>query len=1060
MPLRPFLVIICLLLSINVNAQTTHVKKIVFQSFWWDYKNNNYPNGWANYLTDLAPRLKGMGVDAVWIPPTVKNQAYGEKGVGYAPYDHYDLGDKFQKGDATTRIGTKDDLLRMVAVLHANGIEVVQDIVPNHLIGAGSDTGGGGQDPAAPTVACTDKWKNFRYTCYKTPATDQSAADYFSREGRFPKNHQNFNPSPGGCTNLCDANADPICWQGFGPDIAYLDGAIGLSSNATTFNPDQTTYSPYNNGGIGVGNGYMRKHTREWLIWYKKQMGFDGIRIDAVKHFPNAACEDFLYNLQNSAGWANGGNNMFAVGEWVGGNTELNAWTAAMNNRSGTFDFSLRAFHASGGLRGMIYGNGAYDMGALPGAQQTTRFIDYGTNRVHRTVPFVNNHDTYRPQLNTSGDIIGWNTGDELSAHVDIREPRLAAAYAVMCAMDGNPQIFIEDVLNIANQGKRFSHLPTNTTDLPANQDIVNIMKAHGALNFKSGSYAVRSSEAYFWNMNLSNRVDDDYIIIERSAKAIIGATDNWTTDQDAWVDTDFPLGTVLQDYSGGITTTTTVQGPDAGGSTKNRVNIKTRAVGYPSFTYSTTYADHGANYHGYSIWAPVGQDLNAYSNAPIVTSQEWEMSDDLGDSHCSSLGQGGKTPDNSPNQRVVGKIFVATGSTVTYSVTLGSVGTDLTVDFYDLGGNLLHSNHGNTASIDGNFTNSTTRWITAKVRNTTSTTLGQKCWVKLTYSAPATVITSSYPAANTISIWTSNGGSSDWTDCRNWEEGLVPATCSTTILIPHAVKYMPLPPACFTGTWINNVGVSLRTKVFLQGAYNTTNGLMNDNLRVANLIPTEEPYNALNFGVIAGNGGENVVPLVFATTGNDAIVDWIFLELRSKTNSATKLYTRSALLQRDGDVVDLDGFSPVHFKTAVKDDYFVVVRHRNHLGVRTADPIVFGEAASMSDFTLSQASAYQNTLITSNSALTILTSNKFAIWSSNANVDFSIKYNGSSNDRVKILTKVGITSPNSIISGYFSEDVNMDGFVKYNGSSNDRVSVLLNLGIATPNNIILQHLE
>ena len=89
-------------------------------------------NGWANYLTELAPRLKGMGVDAIWIPPTVKNQDFGGfKGVGYAPFDHYDLGDKMQKNDATTRVGTKDELLRMIAVMHANGIEVIQDITAN-----------------------------------------------------------------------------------------------------------------------------------------------------------------------------------------------------------------------------------------------------------------------------------------------------------------------------------------------------------------------------------------------------------------------------------------------------------------------------------------------------------------------------------------------------------------------------------------------------------------------------------------------------------------------------------------------------------------------------------------------------------------------------------------------------------------------------------------------------------------------------------------------------------------------------------------------------------------
>ena len=778
-------------LPLPVNAQTTHVKKVVLQGFWWDYWNNNYPNGWANYLADLAPRLKAMGVDAVWIPPTIKNTG---QFVGYAPFDHYDLGDKFQKNSDTTRVGTKDEVLRMVAVLHANGIEVIQDIVPNHVIGAGSATGSGGIDPAAPVAPCTDQWKNFRYVSYATPAGDTTAVNYLARQGRFPKNHQNFHPNNDHNCGLCDPNTDAWCWQGFGPDACYYDNAHGLSSNAT-FNPDQATYSPYNNGGIGPNNGYMRKHTREWLVWYKKQMGFDGVRIDAVKHFPPAVSEDFLYNLQYQADWADGGDDMLSVGEWVGGKTELDNWCAAVQGRSGTFDFNLRAFDASGGLYSMIFGNGNFDMGVLPLTQQNFRYVDSSGVRIHRTVPFINNHDTYRPVTDNLGNITGWNSGQELSPHVDIREPRLAAAYAVACAIDGNPQVFFEDLFNIANTGKRWTHLPASTTDLPHNSDIANVILCHNALNFKGGVYKVRSGEAGHYNVLTGNNNDDNHIIIERSGKAIIAATDQWNTDQESWVDSDFPPGTVLMDYSGGIATTATVQGDQ-------RVNIKTRAVGYPDFTYSTTYADHGAHYHGYSVWAPVGTNLSAFTNPALPTTQEWEMDNDLGDSHCSSLRQGGRTPDNSFNPRTVGKIFAAGGSAVNYALFPGTPGTSLTVGFYDLNGNLLHTASGATDSIVGSFMNSDTRWIVMKVRNTANNTPGQKCWLKMNYNAPATVSTLSYPAASPVCIWTSNGGSNDWNDCRNWEEGKVP-TCSSTVVLPHKTDFFPAVDACFTGTLV-----------------------------------------------------------------------------------------------------------------------------------------------------------------------------------------------------------------------------------------------------------------
>ena len=125
------------MLSFTSIAQTNNPRRqIVVQGFWWDYYNSNYNQGWANYLTEMAPRLKALGIDAIWIPPSIKNSV--SNSVGYAPFDHYDLGDKFQKSTVKTKLGDKDELLRMVAVMKANGIDVIQDIVLNHITGAGS----------------------------------------------------------------------------------------------------------------------------------------------------------------------------------------------------------------------------------------------------------------------------------------------------------------------------------------------------------------------------------------------------------------------------------------------------------------------------------------------------------------------------------------------------------------------------------------------------------------------------------------------------------------------------------------------------------------------------------------------------------------------------------------------------------------------------------------------------------------------------------------------------------------------------------------------------------
>ena len=260
--------------------------KVVFQAFWWDAWTERHPQDWYTYLAKLAPRLRELGFDGIWIPSPPKGNA-GTNSMGYDVFDHYDLGDKDQKGTIATRFGTKDSLLRLVAVAYANGLEVYPDIVLNHAIGAELD-------PAAPG----DRFKKFRYVAFGGPEV-----------GRWPKDHWNFHPNP---DHWCSSGE--ICGQLFGPDICYLDASHGGGSNGQ----------------------YMLDQARGWMRWLTRQIGADGFRFDAVKHFPAYVIEDLLFNAMGDRV------DYFAVGEFVGGRQELDAWADETRNRAGTFDFSFR----------------------------------------------------------------------------------------------------------------------------------------------------------------------------------------------------------------------------------------------------------------------------------------------------------------------------------------------------------------------------------------------------------------------------------------------------------------------------------------------------------------------------------------------------------------------------------------------------------------------------------------------------------------------------------------------------------------------------------------------
>ena len=234
--------------------------------------------------------------------------------------------------------------------------------------------------------------------------------------------------------------------------------------------------------------------------------------------------------------------------------------------------------------------------------------------------------------------------------------------------------------------------------------------------------------------------------------------------------------------------------------------------------------------------------------------------------------------------------------------------------------------------------------------------------------------------------------------------------------------------------------------KVILQGAYSSSAGLMRDDLRVANLLPTTEPYRTLGYVTKGNGGGETAAASVFSVTGNDAIVDWVFVELRDPANPATVLSTRAALIQRDGDVVDTTGTGALNFNELTGSQFLIVVRHRNHLAVVTANPVTLGAVTGVADFTGGANVHGTNPQV--------VVAGKHAMWAGNTGGDTRVIQAGPSNDVNPVLIKV-LGNPqntslnaNFIVSGYAVTDVNMDGRTIAAGPSNDVNTIVANVFI------------
>lgn len=272
--------------------------------------------------------------------------------------------------------------------------------------------------------------------------------------------------------------------------------------------------------------------------------------------------------------------------------------------------------------------------------------------------------------------------------------------------------------------------------------------------------------------------------------------------------------------------------------------------------------------------------------------------------------------------------------------------------------------------------------------------------------------------------------------------------------------------------------------RAFLQGSYVSSTGLMADNgLRTlpfgssssTDNFPSTDPYRVapynLNFSHVSNDVLETIPyssVLGAQASADDNIVDWVFLQLRNLNASPGNvvLQTRSALIQRDGDIVDVDGVSPVTFNNMVSDNYIITVRHRNHLGVS------FNQASSKL-VTEQKSSAYSPSRVfdlrtalssqlygTSGVAYTTLTHPTLGtvnvMWGGDGSGNAIVRYQGSNgptgpNDRLVLLQSLGGIESN-VLTGYYRGDLNMNKIMRYQGSNgptgpNDRLVLLQMIG-------------
>lgn len=262
-------------------------------------------------------------------------------------------------------------------------------------------------------------------------------------------------------------------------------------------------------------------------------------------------------------------------------------------------------------------------------------------------------------------------------------------------------------------------------------------------------------------------------------------------------------------------------------------------------------------------------------------------------------------------------------------------------------------------------------------------------------------------------------------------------------------------------------VGKNLKIRLYLEGALINSpdvysfdgRRLMRDDLRRnplngKNYIPLSDPYqtviNGVNLSAANAHVGIGSSPeyctitdsvTVLGLAGANAIVDWVFVEIRSSADVKNVIATRSGLLQRDGDIVDVDGVSDLNFPDLTADEFYVAVRHRNHLGVMSQ--LVTG--ASLIDFTNKETLVYDfgNTNPMFDYSGKALCGKHFgvnALWAGDFNADCVVKCDRPAND-LNILMSENLTfsvEGGTQAIGYLQGDFDMNGYISFEHKYSD----------------------
>ncbi len=225
--------------------------------------------------------------------------------------------------------------------------------------------------------------------------------------------------------------------------------------------------------------------------------------------------------------------------------------------------------------------------------------------------------------------------------------------------------------------------------------------------------------------------------------------------------------------------------------------------------------------------------------------------------------------------------------------------------------------------------------------------------------------------------------------------------------------------------------GITLDLKVILEGAYSPDlTELMltqiNDVLPLEQPFAPELPYFGNNNPVWYYEGDEAIAEVP------DNVVDWVLVELRdaaapSEAYTNTVVARKAALLLNTGEIVSADLNLPV-FDVEISEGLYVVVYHRNHLAVMSAEALTEEDGTYSWDFTQAMNKAYRpQTKSSYGDGHKELGDGVFGMYGGD----------GDANGQIQAQDKNNVWNLQSGLAGYYPADFDLNGQVQAQDKNN-----------------------